>query len=529
MEEINITIKNYRCFTDDTPFKFKLRNGFTAFVGPNNSGKSTSLKFFYELRQLWEHLRNGNRLLNLTREKIPAGQINIVDAHDQNEIYTTLNERDLFIEFDFLDYDTTSSIYHISKIELFCDRSKWRANVYYGENSTLLKDGPVSKFAHKNDLIVNSSEEIKIDCTEFFEFFRKLSNSMYIGSFRNALNQGSVRYFDLNNGTSFISEWNTWKTGNEKQKNKLIAKVTNDIKNIFRFDTLEINASAENSTLQVIINDDPYKLSEIGSGIAQFIIVLGNIAIKDPHYVFIDEPEQNLHPSLQLQFLTLIGLYSQSGVLFSTHSIGLARSASDFIYSFNQTNMVTKATELEKTPNYLQLLGELSYSSYTELGYEKVLFVEGVSDIRTVQQFLRKLKKDHKIVILPLGGNALADKNRAHELSEFKRLSPNISVLIDSEKTDKDSDPPNNRTEFYNLCIQLGFNVCMTKFRAIENYLTDEAIKRAFSSKYLPLKPYQRLEDLDISWSKNDSWKIAREMSLHDFMETDLGQFLDSL
>jgi predicted ATP-dependent endonuclease of OLD family len=38
-----ITVRNYRCFGDQGA-TFELRPGFTAFVGPNNSGKSILLR-----------------------------------------------------------------------------------------------------------------------------------------------------------------------------------------------------------------------------------------------------------------------------------------------------------------------------------------------------------------------------------------------------------------------------------------------------------------------------------------------------
>src|SRR5579864_2540261 len=48
--EINLTIENYRCFPSGNPASLTLTKGFAAFVGVNNSGKSSLLKFFYEMR-----------------------------------------------------------------------------------------------------------------------------------------------------------------------------------------------------------------------------------------------------------------------------------------------------------------------------------------------------------------------------------------------------------------------------------------------------------------------------------------------
>ena len=54
--QIELAIRNYRCFPDSRPARIAFRKGFTAFVGVNNSGKSSLLKFFYEFRSLFSLL-----------------------------------------------------------------------------------------------------------------------------------------------------------------------------------------------------------------------------------------------------------------------------------------------------------------------------------------------------------------------------------------------------------------------------------------------------------------------------------------
>ncbi len=48
--DLEITIKNYRCFSDEKPARLVLRKGFPAFVGVNNSGKSSLLKLLISPR-----------------------------------------------------------------------------------------------------------------------------------------------------------------------------------------------------------------------------------------------------------------------------------------------------------------------------------------------------------------------------------------------------------------------------------------------------------------------------------------------
>jgi len=368
-----------------------------------------------------------------------------------------------------------------------------------------------------------------LDCSQIFALCGDLNRSTYIGPFRNAINQGSANYYDINVGDAFIKTWNNWKSGNSKTQNLAINRVTEDIRHIFEFKGLEISASPDSKTLHLSIDGRPYKLSELGAGVAQFIIVLGNVMIAQPQYVFIDEPELNLHPALQIDFLTTIASYAKRGVIFATHSLGLARSVAERIYTFQRKAGVVSVTPFEQTPNYAEFLGEMSFSGFKDLGADRILLVEGVHDVKTAHQFLRQIGKDHKVVVLPLGGDQLARGGVELELAELTRLSKNIFVLVDSERDTATAPAIPKRQAFESVCKKLGFDICVTERRAIENYLSDRAVKAVKGSKYSGLKPYEKLADSPLGWDKGENWRIAREMESSELRGTDVGAFFGKI
>ncbi len=390
---------------------------------------------------------------------------------------------------------------------------------YQGKGSTF----------HEAVLIVGARPVANFE--PYFQLCRQLASTLYIGPFRNAINVGTKEsYFDIDIGQAFIKAWRNWKTGPSWKQNEAAFQLTQDIRRIFDFNQLEINASSDDQTLKYLVNGRSFSLSALGSGLAQFVLVLANAATKRPAFILIDEPELNLHPSLQLDFLTTLGSHASRGVLFATHSYGLARARAQSVYTLRyDPDAGSEVSMLESTPRLSELLGELGYSAYRELGFDKILLVEGVTEVLAVQQFLRMYGKDHKIVLLPLGGSSLINGSREQELNEIKRITPHIHSLIDSERTASGAPLAKSREEFVTVCNNLNIPCHVLERRATENYLTEAAVKSVMGNKYQALAPYESLKTLTPTWDKGDNWRIARAMKKDDLDGTDLGEFLASL
>src|SRR2546425_7811492 len=98
MPPIQLELKNYRCFPDSRPARISVGPGFTAFVGVNNAGKSSLLKFFFEFRSLFGLLssRSGNLIqaLNGSLQGFPGLPGTI---RDPLEVFANTNNRDMEI------------------------------------------------------------------------------------------------------------------------------------------------------------------------------------------------------------------------------------------------------------------------------------------------------------------------------------------------------------------------------------------------------------------------------------------------
>lgn len=534
MNRAEIVVRNYRTFTDERPLRIEIAPCATAFVGKNNVGKSSALRFFFEFRHLWNALRNPGTYPGVGK----AGNgfnIQYQGIADVEELFSNTNRRQLTIEVTFKS-DPVPSGRHIARVCITIDRAfPATARVRIWDDPNNLTDaGHVDLPGHqafgleKNRYLANPTRP-KIDLADAPRIFGILADALYIGAFRNAINVGEAQYFDIDIGTKFIQTWNAWKNGTSKAKSVAIGEVTEDVRRVFEFRSLEINPVVGNETLNVFIDGRPYRLNELGAGLAQFIIVFGNVAIRNPSLVLIDEPEINLHPSMQLDFLTALASYSTFGVMFATHSIGLARSAAEQVFSFQKDELGTVVRPFEATPNYAEFVGELSFSTFKEMGFDQILLVEGATDVKTAQQFLRKLGKDHRVVIVPLGGSQMIRGAIEPELYELTRLSRNIFALVDSERAAAGAPLDDNHLGFEAACNKLGIKICITERRAIENYLSDRAIKAELGNQYRALQPFELLRECAPSWAKASSWRIARRMDFAELADTDLGQFLEAI
>ncbi len=523
---VDITLKNYRCFSRTRPARFSINSGFTAFVGPNNSGKSSLLRLFYEFRHLFEAIRPGSDFVN---NFSGSGAFNVLGLSQPRDAFCRDSDGDLEIEFS---YDPANypdiperQVPQRLLVTVPRDSNTWSVSVF-AEGEKLRTDRGV-QFDANGRLAITSGPHLNL--SPIFDCCRYLHKALYVGPFRNALNvPGSESYFDIPVSQAFIKSWNRYKTGPNSTQNERIVAITDSIRRIFGFDQLEINASADGDTLRLIVDGRSYQLSEIGSGLAQFILVLGSAAMERKPFILIDEPELNLHPSLQLDFLTTLASFTNVGVLFATHNIGLARAAASSVYVVHRKGGGPPTVDLiDRLPTLAEFLGELSFGGYREIGFQKILLVEGVTEVQTVQQFLRLLKKDHQVVLLPLGGSNLITGRRQTELAEITRISPDIFALIDSERTAAGAPLSTEREDFRQVCKKLNISCHVLDRRAIENYFPDRAVKAsvgpasvALPSFYTPGPP---------PWGKTMNWRVAREMTEAELTATDLGQFLVTL
>jgi len=495
-----ITVRNYRSFRKDNPVTLELREGITFILGVNNIGKSNLLKIFFELK---------NQFANAS--KIQQGKKVNAGGNGGNVFSQLLNQK-----------SDVKEIY--VDIEL---------------------DGVVNKFVitpntrNSNNYeieLLSAEKNKKLVQSELGDLLKVFKSSIYVGSFRTPNFEASAKYYDISIGSKFISEWDQWANGKDIAKRNKVTDLTDELKVIFNYDRLDISVTPDKKNLILKTEAGSFYLDEVGGSIGHFILVLGNALIKQPDYILIDEPENALHPQMQLTFITALASKAKKGIIATSHSIGLARSIADSIFMLHKDKTTSKLKLLpygeSYNPTVTSSLNELGYSQYAEIGGNNILLVEGRTDIKSFREVLRKYGIDQHFIIIDLGGANMINTESAEELKEIKRLNAkSYNLIIDSEISEEGEPLKQEFKEFIDICEAEGFNTFVTEVHSTENYISQSAINKIIGDRYPKLGPYeymgsqQRKDDVT-KWSKSFNWKMFREMKIEDLEGTKLDTFI---
>ncbi len=532
---INLRIANYRCFAADLPAEINIERGFHSFIGINNSGKSALLKFFYDLRSIFEQLSDDTEELRITLVGQDSPLRPPTNVTDLEELFCNRNNGDMEVRikldkgtFSFTPQDVSEAIIAIS-------REKLRYRVTYLVDGKAI-DPQLARSAERplgNGTILRIPSQLLGDFKHFFKALSILKNTFYIPAFRHisafdaaTSNSDGTNYYDLRIGQRFIQQWNSLQTGNRQKDREKIHNLIGQLSQIFGFSGLQINSSNDSRSLQLLVDGKSLHLYDLGSGLAQFILILGNAAFRESSVVLIDEPELNLHPAFQVKLMRALGIYAQISVMFATHNLGLTREIADHTFTVQQDTNGVRVLPFANDPKLPELLGEINFASFRELGFDKLLMVEGRTDIKTYFEFLRLLNRDSKTLVLSLGGADFINQKAKDELAQLLQICPKVWCVIDSERSQPGEKVEQNRLDFEQNCRNLKIPCKILDLRATENYLPLAAVAKEYGPGRQALGPYDRRRDVQNAWPKGENWKVARHLTRQELETTDLGKFL---
>jgi hypothetical protein len=218
--DIEVTLRNYRCFGNE-PVSIRIKDGFTALVGTNNSGKSSLLRMPHELRPLFSILTTitsnpSQQLLYGTN----AQGVWAPNVGPGERVFRTGANRP--VEVEIIVRDGPAGQFALNGNQLCFAVTYGRQSV----TSTTLKDEDGTVIASAEQPL-SRPDPPAVDFAPFTSAMQELARAMYVGPFRNAINIGGRgSYYDIQVGQEFIRAFAAYKSGPQPDQNEAVYNLT---------------------------------------------------------------------------------------------------------------------------------------------------------------------------------------------------------------------------------------------------------------------------------------------------------------
>jgi energy-coupling factor transporter ATP-binding protein EcfA2 len=534
MTATRLVLRNWRGY-DSAGVAIDLTRHFSGLVGTNNSGKTTLVRALYELRPLFTSFSShfGQNIQPLVAG---FGQPQLQPGERITPVHHPHARPSAAIDFECQDDPALSKYGVLPVVQVSFQAMQggvWGVAMRLSDGSVIDSSATLGVSGIDGQSFSQATlpdgRSVLLDLAGLKPALDQLANSLYVGAFRNALSGGGAAYYDLSIGKDFIASFDQSLNGIDSASNEAVKKMIREVGEILGLRDFDVRVSPNKEQLNYFVDGRSLRGSELGAGVAQFLVVAASVLVKRPNWLLIDEPELNLHARMQEGFLSLLGQHVRTGVIFSTHSFGLARSMSDQLIVCHRTESGTAAALYHRTADLSLALGELGFGGMFDLAHRAVLLVEGQSEVKAFRAILRWYGIADQVLVLSLGGSSGISAHRDVELLELRRLADTVFAVIDSERTSESEVLTNARTGFASSCKRIGIDCLVLERRAFENYL-DQAVARRILGK--PDAASFGLYDKpsgDWSWPKDRNWLVADGMNKSAIEGTDLGRHLACL
>ena len=260
-----------------------------------------------------------------------------------------------------------------------------------------------------------------------------------------------------------------------------------------------------------------YAISKSGSGLKTIILILINlylIPLTEKYrslelcYAF-EEIENNLHPALQkrvFDYLYEYAIEKNTKIFITSHSpvaintfYGKDKSKLYHVSKINGESLLTNITNGSERNQILDDLGVKASDLFQTNG---IIWVEGPSDRIYILQWLKtfvpnfSFKEGLHFQFMYYGGRLLSHyeanefENRTDDFINVLTTNRNAVMIMDSDRRGPHSQINKTKKRVRHEFESAGLYCWITKGKEIENYLSAEAINKAFDSSLIQVGAY---------------------------------------
>ena len=252
---------------------------------------------------------------------------------------------------------------------------------------------------------------------------------------------------------------------------------------------------------------DRFALSQSGSGLKTIILLLLNLLIipktdeyKDKKIVYgFEELENNLHPYLQRKIFDYIydfALKEDTYVFLTTHSHVAINAFFDkteaALYHVTKKKNVSQVKKIESFLDKIEILDDLDVKASDLFQSNGIIWVEGPSDKIYIKRWLDVFcdcDKDYQdgthYQFLYYGGRVLSHYS-SDEKDYFINIlttNHNAAIVMDSDKRNAQTPIGETKKRIIAEFDKYKMFSWITKGKEVENYISVDAINKAFNCK----------------------------------------------
>jgi predicted ATP-dependent endonuclease of OLD family len=160
-------------------------------------------------------------------------------------------------------------------------------------------------------------------------------------------------------------------------------------------------------------------LKDVGSGVSQILaIIYVLLTAKEPQIILIDEPQGFLHPDAARKLIEVLRDYgNKHQIIVATHSPTIITSAEPKTVTLikqKSSRSVLQKMDVEKVDSQRVYLSEIGAKLSDVFGYDRVIWVEGITEEICFPKILRKIKNKSLL------GTAILE---VHSVGEFRQVN----------------------------------------------------------------------------------------------------------